>query len=223
MATAKVIKLTCGILFNHSFSILDHWGKIADSILYNNSYFDPTYFPQISSQYTTNRHVHNPEAGHSLQLNSENLIYTHTIQDDFEKEYTKFIDRITKFIIPEIIEKYDLVVRRIGMVYICEMDQDAVTKFTSQYFKPELSEVLDCRFSKRCTVPQALTFSGTNDYINKIYSIGNVSKESRGISFDYQLFFNPPVVDVKPRVAKYFENSKTAFFEEIYKEEYRGK
>lgn len=223
MATAKVIKLTCGILFNHSFSILDHWGKIADAVLYKNAYFDPQYFPRISDQYTINRYIENPELGHRLQLNSENLIYTHTVQDDFEKEYTKFIDRITKFIIPEIIEKYDLVVRRIGIVYICEMDQDAVTKFTSQYFKPELSEVLDCRFSKRCTVPQALTFSGTNDYINKIYSVGNVSPEFRGISFDYQLFFNPPIVDVKPRVAKYFENSKTAFFEEIYKEEYRGK
>ena len=223
MATAKVFRLTCGILFNHSFSILDRWGSIADTVLYKNSYFNPEYFPEISSQYTTNRHLENPKEGHRLQLNSENLVYTHTVVEDFEKEYNAFVERMKKFLIPEIVEKNDLVIRRIGMVYICEMDTEAVTKFTSQFFKPELSEVLDCRFSKRCTVPQSLTFSGTDDYINKIYSVGNANEKSRGISFDYQLFFNPPIVDIKPRAARFFENSKTAFYDEIYREEYRGK
>lgn len=223
MATAKIVKVTCGILFNNSFSILDHWGKIADSILYKNSYFDPAYFPRISDQYTINRYVENPDKGHSLHLNSENLIYTHAIQSDFEQEHKEFVERVAKFVVPEVVQKYDLVVRRIGMVYICEMDQSAITNFTSQYFKPELTEVLDCRFSRRSTVPQALLMSGTNDYVNKIYSVGNVSNDFQGISFDYQLFFNPPIVDVKPRISKFFEKAKADFYEEIFKEEFRGR
>ena len=223
MATAKIVKMTCGILFNHSFSLLDHWGKIAVSILYDNAYFTPTYFPRISDQYTINRHLENPELGHRLQLNAENLVYTHAIQENFESEYSQFVERVTKFIVPKVVQSYDLVVKRIGMVYYCEMDDAAITAFTSQYFKPELSEILDCRFSKRAPAPRALTLSGTNDYINKIYSVGPIGAEARGISYDYQLFFDPPIVALETHATKFFNNSKEEFFSEIFKEEYRGK
>lgn len=222
MATAKITKLTFGVLFNHSFSLLDAWGKIVDNLLYKNSYFNPDYFPRISDQYTVNRFLENPEKGHLFQLNAENIIYTHNVQKNYEVEYEQFITSISKYIIPEIIQKQELTVRRIGMVYTCEMDKEAITSFTAQYFKPEIAEVIDCRFSKRETISESLLFSGIDNYINKIYSVGNLGNESNGISYDYQLFFNPPIVDLKHQITKFFNNAKTDFYKEIYKEEYRG-
>lgn len=224
MAEAHVKKLICGIQFNHSFSLLDNWGKIADTILYKkNEYFDSTYFPNISDHYTINRHIENPQKGHRLQLNSENMVYTHVIQENYEKEFDTFTESIINYLYPKIVDDYDLVVRRLGIVFVSQMDQVAINSFTSQYFKPELSEVIDCRFSKRASAPQGLLFSETNDYINKIYSVSNIGQNVQGISFDYQLFFNPPQPDVKSRMRKFFDEAQKTFSEEVYKEDFRGK
>lgn len=83
MLENRVVQFACGILYSHSFKLLDNWGAIADSILYNNKFFSAKYFPQISTQYTTSRSLSNDACGHSLQLTSNNLIYTHVVQDDF--------------------------------------------------------------------------------------------------------------------------------------------
>ena len=221
MQPVSVNKLICGILFDPSFSLLDSWGKIADTILYKkNPYFDPEYFPQISGQYTLARYLDNPKKGHRLDLNSENIIYTHTIEKDFEAEYTQFVDSITKYLVPHVIEKYGLTVRRIGIIYVSQMDDNALNSFMAKYFTPEMTEIIDCRFSKRAPVPTEISLTGNDNYINKIYSVGTLNDEIKGVSFDYQLYFSPPLLNIKPRLAKFFEASKTSFFDEVYREEY---
>ena len=47
MGNTSVKQIICGIMFNHSFSLLDDWGKIADSLLYSTNKapnFSPQYF-----------------------------------------------------------------------------------------------------------------------------------------------------------------------------------
>lgn len=227
MGNTSVKQIICGIMFNHSFSILDDWGKIADSLLYSANKtpsFSPQYFPSISQQYTTSRFLSNEKAGHRLELTSNNLVYTHTIQSNFEKEYKEFVSRIEKYLIPQIIEKYALIARRIGMVYMCEMDCNSISAFKQQYFAKAASEITDCRFSIRSTAPAGLLFSGIDNYINKIYTVGGVDEAFQGISFDYQLYFQPPLPSISTKIIdSFFETSKKCFFEEILKEEYRGK
>lgn len=224
MGNASVKRIVCGIMFQRSFSILDEWGRIADAILYGkNSCFSPEYFPRISEQYTINRHLSNPEKGHTLQLNSSNLVYSHTIQNDFEKEYEKFVQRVEKHLVPQIVEKYELVVDRIGMVYMCEMDDSTLGEFKKEYFKKAADEISDCRFAIRTTTPEGLLFANNNNFINKIYTLGGIDEEIHGISFDYQLYFEPSQPEITTKVKSFFSTSKKCFFEEIFKEEYRGK
>lgn len=224
MGKATVKRIICGIMFQHSFSLLDEWGKIVDAMLYKkNPYFSPQYFPTISEQYTTNRFLNNREQGHMLQLNSNNLIYTHTIQGDFEKEYNDFVLRIEKYLVPKIVDKYGLVTRRIGMVYMCDMDDTALSDFKKQYFIKAANEITDCRFAIRSTTPEGLLFANNDNYINKIYTVGGIDETIHGISFDYQLYFQPAQPEISTKISAFFETSKKSFFEEIFKEEYRGK
>ena len=160
--------------------------------------------------------------GHSLELTSNNLIYTHTIQNDFESEYKEFISRVEKCLIPKIIDKYALITRRIGMVYICEMDNTSISSFKQQYFSKS-SEITDCRFAIRTTTPEGLAFSGNDNYVNKIYTVGSIDDAIQGISFDYQLYFQPPQPEITSKITSFFETSKKCFFEEIFNEEYCGK
>lgn len=158
-----------------------------------------------------------------MELASNNLVYTHTVQSNFEKEYKEFVSRVEKCLVPQIVEKYALIIRRIGMVYICEMDCDSISAFKQQYFAKAASEITDCRFAIRSTTPEGLAFSGIDNYINIIYTVGGVGEGFQGISFDYQLYFQPPQPSISAKVDSFFEASKKSFFEEILKEEYRGK
>ena len=226
MGNTSVKQIICGIMFNDSFSILDDWGKIADSLLCSVKKapsFPPQYFSSISQQYTISRFLSNEKKGHRLELASNNLVYTHTVQSNFEKEYKEFVSRVEKCLVPQIVEKYALIIRRIGMVYICEMDCDSISAFKQQYFAKAASEITDCRFAIRSTTPGGLAFSGIDNYINKIYTVGGVGEGFQGISFDYQLYFQPSQPSISAKVDSFFEASKKSFFEEILKEEYRGK
>lgn len=91
------------------------------------------------------------------------------------------------------------------------------------YFAKAASEITDCRFAIRSTTPEGLAFSGIDNYINIIYTVGGVGEGFQGISFDYQLYFQPPQPSISAKVDSFFEASKKSFFEEILKEEYRGK
>lgn len=223
MGKAAVKRIVCGIMFRHSFALLDEWGKIVDTILYQkDSCFSPQYFPTISEHYTISRFLENKEKGHSLQLSSNNLIYTHTIQNDFDKEYNEFVHRVEKCLYRCIIEKYRLTTQRMGMVYMCSMEDAAISNFKKRYFmKPD--EVTDCRFAIRSTTCKGLLFAGTNDYINKIYTVGEIDESIHGVSFDYQLYFNPAQPDISKKIGAFLKTSRECFFEEILGEGHRGK
>ena len=223
MGNPKINRITCGIMFNHSFSILDQWGKIVDALLYKKkSRFSPEYFPSISGQYTTNRCLWNKDLGHSLQLTSNNLIYAHGIQGDFEKEYNEFVSRIKESLIPEIVEGYELVTRRIGMVYECEIDTQVLSEFKSRYFK-DGAQINDCRFAIRSPAAQGLAFVNVNDFINTIYTLGATEDGKHNLSFDYQVHFLPPQAEIKPKIDSFLKVSKESFFFVFFKENSSGK
>lgn len=206
---SSIKKLSCGIMFGFSFSLLDEWGKIADTLLYKNiNYFSPSYFPSISQQYTTTRFLRNDTIGHNLELSANNLLYTHVIQKDFEEEYNQFVLRIEKCLVPNIIEKYELITHRIGMVYEGAIDNNTICEFKKQYFSSEVSsKIINCKFAIQ-SVPQKKLRLSDGDLINKIYTIGGNNENTNEVSFDYQLLFQPAQLRIKKKLPLFFEISK---------------
>ena len=215
MVKNTVKQFACGILFSPSFKLLDNWGAIADSILYNNKFFNPEYFPRISTQYTTTRTLSNDSLGHSIQLTSSNLIYTHVVQNDFASEFADFQERISKFLVPKIIEGNDLIVRRIGIIFTCEITDKGIQSFAEKYFKPEFKEVTDFRFSKKESTVAGKLWSNKSDFINKIYTVGAIGDDLTGISFDYQAHYVPPRAYISDVVSPVLDRGKALLSEEI--------
>ena len=215
MGNNTVRQFACGILYNHSFKILDNWGAIADCILYNNTFFSPNYFPSISSQYTTSGVLSNPSEGHSIQLTSNNLIYTHVVQENFEREFALFQDRWQKFLVPKIIEGNGLITRRIGIIFTCQISDEGIQRFASKYFKPEFQSVTDFRFSRKESTIEGAVFSDKSDFLNKIYTVGAIGENMTGISFDYQAHYVPPRADISKQIIPVLSRGKDLLEKEI--------
>lgn len=215
MNESNVKQLTFGVLFNHMFKLLDSWGEIADDILYNNKYFSPDFFSNISTQYTTERRLYNPNKKHSLILTANNLIFTQTIENNFDEEYEQFKKRVTEYIVPKILTPYTLVVRRLGAVYSCEWNEKDIKIFASKYFNPSVQNILDFRFSKKESTVKGALLSDNSDFINKIYTVGNISDSLKGVSYDYQLHFSPLRSDVRDSIVSFIDSSYNQFKQDI--------
>ena len=211
----SIVQLTFGVLFNHMFKVLDSWGEIADDILYNNKLFSPEFFSNISAQYTTERRLFNPERGHSLILTSNNLVYTQIIESDFASEYNLFKRRVAEYFIPCLLTRYVLVVRRLGIVYTCKLGEAEIQQFASKYFKPSVHDIIDFRFSKKEATDKGRVLSENSDFINKIFTVGNITDGIQGISYDYQLHFSPLREDVRDTISSFLLSSKAGFDSDI--------
>lgn len=211
----NIVQLVFGVSFNHMFKLLDSWGEIADDILYNNKLFSPEFFSNISAQYTTERRLYNPKSGHSLILTSNNLVFTQNIESDFTSEYNLFKQRITEYLVPNLLTRYVLVVRRLGIVYTCRLGEAEIQQFASKFFNPSVQNIIDFRFSKKEATDKGRVLSDNTDFINKIFTVGNIADGIQGISYDYQLHFSPLREDVRDTISSFLSNSKTGFDSDI--------
>lgn len=215
MNKENVKLLTFGVTFNHKFKILDSWGEIADNILYGSKYFSPEFFTNISTSYTTERRLSNSNKKHLFLLSSNNLVFTQEIEKDFNSEYSLFKKRVEEYIVPKILSEYSLVSRRLGVVYFCECTNDEISKFSSKYLKSSVQNIMDFRFSQKEATKKGLAFSEYSDFINKIYTVGNLFDSANGISYDYQEHFNPPREDVRNAINDFMESSLISFTKDI--------
>lgn len=211
----NITQLTFGVSFNHMFKILDSWGEIADDILYHNKLFSAEFFTNISSQYTTERRLFNPERKHSLILTANNLVYTQKIESDFSSEYTLFKKRVAEYLVPCVLTRYVLVVRRLGVVYTCKLDESAIRQFASKFFNPSVQDIMDFRFSRKETTAKGLLLADNSDFVNKIFTVGNIENDIQGISYDYQLHFSPLREDVRDTISSFLGNSMTGFNQDV--------
>lgn len=215
MDTSKITSLTCGILFKKSFGIMDMWGAIVDQTIYKSKFFSPEYFPNVASQYTMQGELANHELGHYLRLSYENLVYRHSIQHDFDKEYKDFLERVSKYLVPQIIFENHLDVRRLGVVFTYELSNQEEERVKSKYFKPEIKGISDFRFSRKEATVEGGVIAGNSDYINKIYTVGAIGADKVGITYDYQLHFNPPRECVTNIITKFLGEGLEAFKKDI--------
>ncbi len=217
MINDNIRYIVFGVLFNHSFKTLDYWGEIVDDILYNNGYFDASYFTNISSQYTLDRELSNARTGNSLRLTSNQLIYRANVDKNFTTFYDDFCKKIEMYLVPNILKKYDLIIRRLGIVFAEKMTNQELQKFSAKYFKEDISGINDFRFSKKETSKQGRLWQGTNDYINKIYTVGTITglEDFQGVSYDFQFHYNPVQRDVRDKIKVFLEEGLKNFENDI--------
>lgn len=205
-----------GVIFNHSFKLLDYWGEIADNLLYNNKFFREGFFTNISTQYTTERVVFNKNTGDSLTLTSNNLILKYSIKDKFTTDYNDFCKKINQCLIPDVLVKYNLVIGRTGVVFGVTMNDDELQKYSSKYFKDNVRGITDFKFSQKDTTKQGKYWAGTDDYINKIITVGAVGDAGdRGITYDYQVFYNPLRQDIRSVNDKFLNDGYSSLKNEL--------
>lgn len=218
MATFSDMRyLLYGVQFNHSFKLLDYWGEIADDILYKSEYFGSTFFCNISTQYTTERSLYNPDTGNFLNLSSNNLIFKYYIPRNniFKTEFDFFCERVNKYLVERILSKYNLVIKRIGMVYACELGEQEMQKFSAKYFKDNIQGITDFRFAQRGPTGSGKLWYGVDDYINKIYTVGLIEERFRGVTYDFQLYFDPLQQDIRKKNPVFLNKSLEYFTEDV--------
>lgn len=220
MAALKDIKyILFGVQFNRSFKLLDSWGAIADDILYKSNYFDSDFFPNISTQYTTERSLSNPVTGNFFVLSSNNLVFKYYLpkNSDFQKEYDYFMERINKYFVDKILTKNNLVIKRLGVVFACELSKKELESFSKKYFKDDIEGITDFRFAKKGPAKTGQMWRGVDDYINKIYSVGKIDSEDecKGITYDFQLHFNPLMPDIRIQTPGFLKEALNSFKKDI--------
>ena len=211
----RITQLIFGVSFNHMFKLLDSWGEIADDILYNNKLFSPEFFSNISSQYTTERRLFNPERNHSLLLTSNDLVFTQTVESNFLTEYEEFKSRVQHYFVPKLLSRHGLIVRRLGVVYTCRLNDAEIRQFASKFFNPSVQNIIDFRFSRKEATDKGRVLSENSDFVNKIFTVGNISESIQGISYDYQLHFIPSRADVRDTISSFLANSMAEFESDI--------
>lgn len=207
--------ITFGVKFNHSFKLLDSWGAIADDMLYNSKYFSTDMFPGIVTNYTTQRYLYNAEKGHRFTLSADNLVFTQAIEENWKKDYQLFVDRIQKYIIPCILSKNSLISRRMGIVYLTTLTRSEIAKFAEKYFKPEITDICDFRFSRKEPTIAGSVFKETTDYYNKIFTVGNIDGKL-GLSYDFQLHMVPANADIRDSIKLFIPSSETHFNKDVW-------
>ena len=219
MASLSDIKYVLfGVQFNHSFKLLDDWGKIADDIL-KSEYFGSDFFTNISMQYTTERELRNPNTGSALRLTANNLVFKYYIDLDstFEKEYELFCNRINKYLVEKILSTNKLIVRRVGVVFACELEKEDIVKFAGQYFKDNIVGITDFRFAQKEPTSAGQLWRGTDDYINKIFTVGRIEdlEAFQGVTYDFQLYYKPIQADIRNKCSGFLKYGLEGFKKDI--------
>lgn len=216
-----ITQIICGIQFVDSFKMFDKWGEIVDSILSSSNskkLLGEGYYNQISNDVGYQRALINASTHNSLRLTQNNLIITHNVSDTgFEEAYTFVQNMILKYIFPEIITDNYLIVRRIGIVFTCELNNGDITKYKKTVIKNDLCEsITDFRFSKKEPVPQGSIQKDNNSYINKIITVGNLDEKKHGISYDYQYFYLPPTAEAYKKSDTLFDLALKSLNNDIF-------
>lgn len=161
------------------------------------------------------RRLYNPQNNNYFVLTSNNLVYVQPIEKDFSGEFNQFKKRVSEYIVPEILSKHSLVIRRLGVVYTCEWSDAEIQQFAGKFFLPTINNISDFRFSQKMGTVKGTLFSENSDFLNKIYTVGNVSEEIKGVMYDYQQHYHPLRSDVRNEIGKVLSKSYDSFQEDV--------
>ncbi len=215
----KISEITLGIRHKRNFSILDKFGEIIDDMV-DNSKFPKGYFDEISTDGFT-KVVSNSITKNYIKLTQFDLIYRHKVtkDDNEENELNLFWERVNNYIVPSVIDKYNIRdFSRIGIVYSFEFDdKNFYSKCLENIINNKFSNINSIRFSEKDLTAEGRLFKETEDYINKLYSLA-ITNDIAMFSYDYQYYFKPLKSIFKQcEIDKVIEKSKKALGKDILK------
>lgn len=217
----KMTGILVGIRHKRNFSVLDRFGKIVDDVVDNStSKFPKGYFDGVSVEGFT-KSITNEKTKNYIKFTQFDLVYSHNIENktNSDVEYNEFFNRFNNFIVPSIIEEYNIRdFSRIGIVYNFEFtDKEIYDKCLKNIINNKFSNVNSIRFSEKDTTEKGRLFKETNDYINKLYSL-TITNDIAMFSYDYQYYFNPLKSIFKQcEMEKIIEKSKISLKNDILK------
>lgn len=219
MTDLNLLKFSCGIRYKHAFRMNDISGEIIDKILYSNKYISSKDFKNVSRDgngfilYTHG----SSDTRDILRMVATDLIYTHVVEKEKGEDiFETCAPTIIQYLVPEVIEKHNLVVERIGFVYQSSIEQELHKKLTAQFFTGVFDESFEYKFSKKAIVTSSCVNANKNDYINKLYSSTRTSDNTHMFSYDYQYFFVPNQAYVSNKIESLLKNSYTSYREDIF-------
>lgn len=217
----RIKEILIGIRHKRNFSILDKFGEIVDDIVDNPSTgFPKGYFDAVSSEGFT-KVITNEKTKNNIKFTQFDLIYSYNFNNDMDSnvETKKFFERLNNYIVPSIIEKYNIRdFSRIGIVYTFEfLDKKDYERSLKNIVNNNFSNVNSIRFSEKDTTEKGRLYKETNDYINKLYSL-NINNDIAIFSYDFQYYFSPLKSIFKQcEVEKIIEKSQLELKSDIFK------
>lgn len=215
----KLTGFVIGIRFNKSFSIIDNFGAIMDRIL-NES--DEVFNNQTYGKYETYhdaRVLINDEGTNRLILSPENIIVENSKIDDFENDFSKYLNSYQKIIADSIFATYSIKkINRFGCIIRGELEKsdtlfDEIEKVINIHHKTPDS--LSIRFNCSKNKPKEIKGTITGDYSNQIFSYSRKKSDSLiNFSVDYQHYFRPSLnklEDSKLKFQTFCNNSLNSF------------
>ena len=162
-------------------------------------------------------------------MNSTDLIFSKQLPKPNDDATSKPIDVqetlsfckecASRFLAPSIIEHFDIITQRIGIVYSYLVDEKTSTEIAKNFFKGPIDQQFEFRFSSRDIAPITQTRKDKFDYINKIYSSTRVAETSYIIAYDYQYFYEPAQSIISDKISKVIESSEIALSKDIFTKE----
>ena len=190
----EIKEILIGIRHKRNFTILDKFGEIVDNLVDNpSSGFPKGYFDGVSTEGFT-KTIANEKTKNHIKFTQFDLIYSHNFEksENYEKENSKFWDRFNNYIVPDIIEKYNIRdFSRIGIVYTFEFKEiKDYEKSLRNVITSKFVNVNNIKFSEKDTTEKGRLYKDTNDYINKLYSL-TLDNDNAIFSYDFQYYFSP--------------------------------
>lgn len=189
----RMTEITVGIRHKRNFSVLDKFGEIIDDLV-DNPKFPKGYFDEVATEGFT-KVISNSLTKNNIKLTQFDLVYRHQIKEnaDINQEYDAFIERVNNYLVPSIIDKYNIRdFSRIGIVYGFEFkNKSFYDECIKNTINKTFSNVNSIRFSEKDSTPKGKLFRETNDYINKLYSLAINTNDVAVFSYDYQYYFKP--------------------------------
>lgn len=190
----KMNEILIGIRHKRNFALLDKFGEIVDDVVDNpTSGFPKGYFDSVSSEGFT-KAITGKDTKNYIKFTQFDLVYSCKLDDKAEQqeELNKFWNRFNNYIVPSIIEKYNIRdFSRIGIVYSYEfIDKKDYEKSLKKVVNSDFTNINSVKFSEKDTTEKGRFYKDTNDYINKLYSL-SVDNDTAIFSYDYQYYFNP--------------------------------
>lgn len=190
----EITEILIGIRHKRNFTVLDKFGEIVDEIVDNpSSGFPKGYFDSVSTEGFT-KSITNENTKNYIKFTQFDLIYSYSFDNskNLQAEYKNFFNRFNNYIVPSIIEKYNIRdFSRIGIVYTFKfIDKRDYEKSLKNVANSNFKNINSIRFSEKDITETGRLYKETNDYINKLYSL-SVDNDIAVFSYDYQYYFNP--------------------------------